>query len=232
MKSKRTFNPKKLMKLIIPSICLAVSIIMLVIDLKPMGLVVVSMIPFTFVTGSVWRIVKDIQTGRIELKIAAGSSKLAYLLAFLGIRTLFNILSAFAIFLSWGIIHNQFANAIYMYLLVIALFMLGIGFTFKGALYTNSVGTTVSLALLSSLAGYWIVVGLYNVHATEKGIWFLIAMVLAIIVLSFIFIIWAFRTKWARWNERTIQEDSDPSPTQIVFQRIQEKIQDFLENLE
>lgn len=232
MKFKKMFNLNQLLKLIIPSICLAISIIVLVADTKPMVLIIFLMIPFMFVTGGAWRIVKDIESGRIELKMAAGLSKTTYFLNFLGLKTIFNMLSTFVVLLAWGIIHSQYDQAIYMYLLVIALFMLSIGLTLRIGLFTRSSGSTISFAVTSAIACYWIVVGLHDHHVTEKGIWFLIAMVFAIIALSLILIIWAFRSKWARWNERTIQEDSSPAPTQVVSQKVLEKVQGFLEKLE
>lgn len=232
MRLNKTFNARVLLKLIIPCLCLMLSIALLVTNASPQILVTLSIIPFLFVTGSTWRLVKDIQSGIIELIMASGFSKITYMINFLGIRSLFNVISAFVIFLVWGIIHAQFDQAIFMYLLVIALFILSIGMTLITGLFTHSTTSTISIALLSGVVGFWIVKGLYDPHAVKLGILFLIAMDFAIVILSAILIIIGFRTKWARWNERTIQEDSSPSPTQVVFQRFAEKLQDFLEKLE
>lgn len=234
MRLSKLFTVKQLLKLIPSIVCCVGSILALVLNANLLVLSIIMTFPFIFMMASTWKIVHDIQSGMFELKMAAGYSKITYILNFLGLKFVFNLLVTLVILIIWSLRHNQPWMVLHTFMLIMTLFILGWGITLKTALSTHNMTFTASMGIFMGSLAIFIIAGISTEKTGNKAVWVYALVDLVIILAAIAFIMWSFKSKWARWTERTIAEDANPNPTpgQLVYRWIAGKVKDYIDYLE
>lgn len=234
MRLNNIFTLKQLIKLIPSIVCCVGSALALVLNANLLVLSIIMTFPFIFIMASTWKIVLDIQSGMFELKMAAGYSKITYILNFLGVKFVFNLLVTLIILIIWSLRHNQPWMVLHTFMLIITLFILGWGITLKTALSTHNMSFTASIGIFMGSVMIFIIAGISTEKTGNKAVWVYALVDLALILAAIAFILWSFKSKWARWTERTISDDANPNPTpvQIIYRWIAGKVKDLIDYLE